>query len=558
MKLVRCAFTLIALLPLQASAEEPVDLAVIHRIKAEAFQGSQVMDHLFYLTDVNGPRLSGSPGYRRASEWTVERLKEWGITNAKLEKWGTFGRGWSFTRFEAHLKEPVYAPLPGVPQAWTSGTEGVVVGEVVAAPVFKATERRDRRYLEKVLARIKEYSEEYKGKLGGKIVLITPPPELDFPSEPAGQRYDDDNLASISIAPEPFRAPDFEWPLTNLPEDPKKYRHLWASVPMEVRADHWRRMDRAWDTLNAFLRDEGVLAVLTSASWRGAGATMGGSGGSWEPDAPIPPPKVSLPPEPYTRLSRLVEKEIVVKVELNVEARFHDDDLDGINVVAEIPGGKKKDEIVMLGAHLDSWHAGTGATDNAGGCAIVLEAMRILKAADLKMDRTVRLALWGGEEQGLFGSRGYVKEHFADPVTMKLKREHARLSGYFNIDNGTGKIRGIYLQGNDMVRPIFKSWLAPFEDLGATTITIKNTGGTDHLSFDAVGLPGFQFIQDPLDYDTRTHHTNLDAYDHVQPSDMMQASAILASFVYNTATRPEMLPRELLPKPLPEKKEVEF
>ena len=285
---------------------------------------------------------------------------------------------------------------------------------------------------------------------------------------------------------------------------------------------------------------------------------MGGSGGSWEPDAPIPPPKVALPPEPYTRLSRLVEKEIVVKVELNVEARFHDDDLDGLNVIAEIPGGKKKDEIVMLGAHLDSWHAGTGATDNAGGCAIVLEAMRILKAADLKMDRTVRLALWGGEEQGLFGSRGYVKEHFADPVTMKLKREHARLSGYFNVDNGTGKIRGIYLQGNDMVRPIFKAWLAPFSDLGATTITIKNTGGTDHLSFDSVGLPGFQFIQDPLDYDTRIHHTNLDVYDHAQPSDMMQASAILASFVYNAATRPEMLPREILPKPLPEKKEVEF
>ncbi len=285
---------------------------------------------------------------------------------------------------------------------------------------------------------------------------------------------------------------------------------------------------------------------------------MGGSGGSWEPDAPIPPPKVALPPEPYARLSRLVEKEIVVKIELNVEERFHEETLDGINVIAEIPGGKKKDEIVMLGAHLDSWHAGTGATDNAGGCAIILEAMRILKAADLKMDRTVRLALWGGEEQGLFGSRGYVKEHFADPVTMKLTPEHARLSGYFNVDNGTGKIRGIYLQGNDMVRPIFKSWLAPFRDLGATTITIKNTGGTDHLSFDSVGLPGFQFIQDPLDYDTRTHHTNLDVYDHAQPSDMMQASAILASFVYNAATRPEMLPRELLPKPLPEKKEVEF
>jgi Zn-dependent M28 family amino/carboxypeptidase len=237
-----------------------------------------------------------------------------------------------------------------------------------------------------------------------------------------------------------------------------------------------------------------------------------------------------------------------------MDATFDDATLDGSDVVAEIPGRAKRDEIVMLGAHLDSWHSGTGATDNAAGSAVVLEAMRILKTLGLPMDRTVRLALWTGEEQGLLGSRGYVKNHFADPVTMRTLPEHAKLSGYFNVDNGTGKIRGVYLQGNDMMRPIFKAWLAPFDDMGATTISIQDTGGTDHLPFDAVGLPGFQFIQDPLDYGSRTHHSNIDVYDHVQESDLMQAAAILASFVYDAATRPELLPRKPMPAPLPPKR----
>ena len=234
---------------------------------------------------------------------------------------------------------------------------------------------------------------------------------------------------------------------------------------------------------------------------------------------------------------------------------FPEDERDGVNVVAELPGGARKDELVMLGAHLDSWHTGTGATDNAAGCAVVIEAMRILKAMGLPLARSVRLALWSGEEQALFGSRAYVKQHFGDPNTMLLKPEHAKLSAYFNLDNGTGRIRGVYLQGNDMARPIFEAWLAPFRDLGATAVSIRDTGGTDHLSFDAVGLPGFQFIQDPLDYETRTHHSNLDVYDHLQASDLMQASAVLASFVYNAATRPAMLPRKPLPSPLPKPRE---
>jgi len=221
--------------------------------------------------------------------------------------------------------------------------------------------------------------------------------------------------------------------------------------------------------------------------------------------------------------------------------------------VAEIPGGAKADEVVMVGAHLDSWHAGTGATDNASGCAVAMEAVRILKALDLKLDRTVRLALWSGEEQGIFGSRGYVRKHYGDAVTMELRPEHETFSGYFNLDNGSGKIRGVYLQENDMMRPIFSAWLAPFADLGVGTISIRNTGGTDHLSFDAVGLPGFQFIQDPLDYGSRTHHSNVDVYDHAVPADLMQASAVMASVLYNAANREERLPRKPLPRPLAER-----
>jgi Zn-dependent M28 family amino/carboxypeptidase len=260
-------------------------------------------------------------------------------------------------------------------------------------------------------------------------------------------------------------------------------------------------------------------------------------------------------PEQWNRLWRLLEKDVPVEVELNLTVTSVSSPTTA-NVIAEIPGGAKKEELVMLGAHLDSWHAGTGATDNGAGCAVAIEAVRILEAMHLKLDRTVRLALWSGEEQGLYGSRAYVRDHFADPLTMKVKPEHARLCAYFNLDNGTGKIRGIHLQDNDMARPIFDAWFTPFKDLGADTITIRPTGGTDHLSFDAVGLPGFQFIQDPLDYGTRTHHSELDVYDHAQAGDLMQASAILASFVYNAANRAEMLPRKPLPEPLPPRSEA--
>jgi Zn-dependent M28 family amino/carboxypeptidase len=304
--------------------------------------------------------------------------------------------------------------------------------------------------------------------------------------------------------------------------------------------------------LNQFLMDEGALLALRGGAGRSEGGTVFSTGGRPPAaDAKEPLASVVITPEHYNRIARLIAKNIPVKLEFEVQSKFTDVN-DSVNVIGEIPGtGKNKDQIVMVGAHLDSWHGGTGATDNAAGSAVMMEVMRILKQADLKLDRTVRIGLWSGEEQGLLGSRAYVKERFADPATMKITAEHAKFSGYFNIDNGTGKVRGVYLQGNDMMRPIFESWFAPLKDLGVSAITNRNTTGTDHLSFDAVGLPGFQFIQDPIEYDSRTHHSNMDVYDRIQRGDMMQMAAVVATCVYHTANRDEPLPRKPLPKPQP-------
>jgi hypothetical protein len=538
-----------------SAAEEKVDLATIHRIKDEAFTNSKVMDHLFYLTDVNGPRLTNSKGQRAAADWAVKTLKSWGLEDARLETWGKFGRGWSLSRFTMSLREPVYAPLSGVPLAWSSGTKGMVSGEAVFAPLFSAQEleRREDRDPAKLAARIQKYAAENKGKLRGKFVLLTEAREMALPTEAPGRRLDDKELSEVHDAPVPFVAPHVDWPILSLPEDAKKRGQLFEAAPFAVVEDLFARLRRTRDRLNAFFKEEGALAIISGDNRGTGGILFAEAGGSYESGAPIPPPRISMAPESYDRLWRLVDKKVPVKIELEMDAAFDETTPDGMDVVAELPGGAKKDEVVMLGAHLDSWHSGTGATDNAAGSAIVLEAMRILKTLGLPMDRTVRLALWTGEEQGLLGSSGYVKNHFADFVTMKTSPEHAKLSGYFNIDNGSGKIRGVYLQGNDMMRPIFAAWLGPFEDMGAKTISIQNTGGTDHLPFDAVGLPGFQFIQDPLDYGSRTHHSNIDVYDHLQEGDLMQAAAILASCVYEAATRPEMLPRKPMPKPLPPK-----
>jgi hypothetical protein len=519
-------------------AQEKVDLYTVNRIKAEEFQNSKVMENAFYLSDVYGPRLTGSPGLKAAAEWAVRRMTEWGLANPGMEKWGPFGRGWTCVHFSASLKEPQYAPLMGFARPWSPGTQGPVSGEPVMAVI-----KTDPDF------------EKYKGKLKGKIVLLEDIQALVSETEPDLKRYTDAELAADMLAPDPADRP-FANPLPLTP-GPGGMPAPRAAGPGGGPSGN-PRMDREArekfrDKLNQFLTDEGVVVAVVPSRRATPGIIFSEAAGSQDPKKPLPPPEVALEVEQYNRVARLIDKKVPVTLEFDIQNKFLDDTQDSFTVTGELPGGAKKDELVMLGAHLDSWTGGTGATDNGAGSAVVLEAMRILKALDLKMARTVRVALWTGEEEGLLGSRAYVKEHFADRETMALKPEHAKLSGYFNLDNGTGKIRGAYLQGNDMMRPIFQAWLEPFKDFGAGTVTIRNTGGTDHQSFDAVGLPGFQFIQDPLDYASETHHSTADVYDHLQAGDLMEASAIMAAVVYEAATRDEMLPRKPLPKPQPPK-----
>jgi hypothetical protein len=503
--------------------EEAVDLNVVHRIRQEALQNSQVMEHLFYLTDVNGPRLTNSPTFFAAADWVVTRLKEWGIS-AHQEEWGPSGRGWTYTHFSAHLLEPQYAPLIGFPLAYTPGTNGPVTADVTIAAI--TTEADFARY---------------KDSLRGKIVLLGAGRELPLNLQPLASRRSESDLATLATAPQ------VGGPTAQGTPGAAALASRGPTAPAGAGAA--QPFQRA---LNRFLADEGVAVVVRiGGSGSEAGTVFGQGGGPRDITEPLPPPTIVLTPEHYNRIARLLDHKIPVKLEVEVQARFLDERTTSVNVIGELPGGRRKDEIVMIGAHLDSWHGGTGATDNAAGSAVMIEVMRILKTLNLRLDRTVRLGLWSGEEQGLLGSRAYVTQHFAAREDMKLKPDHAKLSGYFNIDNGSGKIRGIYLQGNDAMRPIFEAWFKPFQDLGADTVSIRNTGGTDHQSFDAVGLPGFQFIQDGLEYDSRTHHSNMDVYDRVQRGDMMQMAAIVASFVYNAANRDEILPRKPLPKPQP-------
>ena len=535
-------------------AEEPVDLNVVHRIRQEAAKNSQVMDHLFHLVDVHGPRLTGSPGFQGAADWTVQQLKEWGLDNVKQEKWGPFGQGWSIQRFSAHLVEPQYELLIGLPLGWSPSTEGMVEGTPVLAPLKReSNQKRDE-------AAVEDFIKKHKGKLKNQIVLIAPLKEVKPQAEAAMRRWTEEELKERAAAPRLVPPIEFDDPELEIPAEPEKRREFFRQAPRWFREKNRKEGRRIQNKLNQFLVDEGVLLVIHPAARGDGGTVFPPRAGSRIVEDVVPPPSIAITPEQYNRIYRLSEKtdkKVSPRVEVQVRTQFHRDNLDSINVIAELPGAENSDELVMIGAHLDSTAQSLGATDNAAGSAVMIEVMRILKALDLKLARTVRLALWGGEEQGLLGSEAYVKEHFGDSETMRLTGQHQKLAAYFNLDNGTGKIRGVYLQGNDMVRPIFEDWLKPFEDMGAKTLSIRETGGTDHLSFDRVGLPGFQFIQDPVEYETRTHHSNMDVYDRIQPGDLMQASAIIASFVYHAANRGEMLPREPLPDPQPKEKPPE-
>ncbi len=408
------------------------------------------------------------------------------------------------------MTAPYYQALIASPKAWTPGTNGLLKGKLI---LVKAEKEED--------------FDQYRGKIKDKVVLVQTSVDVKTSFEPDARRFTDAQLEQMAknVA-------------DNAPSS-------WT--PERIAEYRARRALR--DKLNQFLRDEGAALIISNG--RGMhGTYFTSNGASYAPDAKPVLPELEMAAEHYARMQRLLNEQIEVEIETEIKTRFNTEDLKGYNVVAEIAGTDKKlkSELVMLGAHLDSWHAATGATDNAAGSVVMMEAMRILKAVGVKPRRTIRIALWGAEEQGLHGSRNYVKNHFGNPETINLLPEHAKLSAYYNIDNGTGKIRGVYLQGNEAIRPIFEAWLAPFQDMGANTITIRNTGGTDHLSFDAVGLPGFQFIQDPVDYNTRTHHTNMDTYERLQEEDLKQAAIIVASLVYHTAICDQMMPRKTKPE----------
>jgi carboxypeptidase Q len=508
---------------------EQIDLAVAHQIRDEAFgRNSKVMDTAFYLTDVYGPRLAWSPAFKAAADWAVKRMTEWGLANAKLEPWGPAGRGWSCSHFSAEMKEPEFMPLIGFAQPWSPGTNGPVSGQAIMVTIAGPDDFA-----------------KYKGKLKGKVALMTAPHPDEMIEGPLAHRLTDQELAAAAEAPDPASGNPAALPL-GFPSRPA----MAGRGGRGGRGGPGPRVNyrELRSQINRFLTDEGVLVALSPGNGPDGGTVTGSAAGSQNPADALPPPSVVITNEHYNRIARLLERNIPVTLAFDIQAGFTEA-ADSFNITAEIPGTNPDAGLVMLGGHFDSWTGGTGATDNAAGSAVAMEAMRILKTLNLKMARTVRVGLWSAEEEGLLGSRAYVNQHFADPADMQTKPEYAKLSGYFNLDNGGGKIRGIYMQDNDMMRPIFEAWLAPFRDLGAATLTIRATGSTDHMSFDAVGLPAFQFIQDPLEYATRTHHSNMDLYDRLQPGDLEQASAIMAWVVYNTASRPDMLPRKPMPKP---------
>ena len=500
-----------------AIAQDTPDPAMTKRIIEEGMHNSKVMDIAFHLTDVSGPRLAGSPGLKRAQDYAVDQLKTWGMVNAKREDWGKFGKGWEIQKNYAAMTVPYYHAIIAIPKAWTPGTNGPIKGEVVVLKIDTVTDL-----------------DKYKGKLKGKVVMFDsrPPVEINF-TRPDASRFADTTLETMAKAtrqPQGARRPG----AGGFPRRP-------GFVSPALRA-----------AISDFEVQEGVSLVLSQA--RGTdGTVFTTNGASYRDTAHTVSPELETSSEDYQRILRLTKAGIKVTMEADIKTEFFTKDMDGYNVVGEIAGTdpKLKDQLVMLGGHLDSWHGATGGTDNGAGAAVMLEAMRILSRVGFHPRRTIRIALWSSEEQGEFGSKFYVLNHFGDPNTMILKPDQEKVSAYYNLDNGTGKIRGVFLQGNEKVGPIFQSWLMPFKDMGASTVTIRNTGSTDHEAFDAVGIPGFQFIQDSMDYGSRTHHSNQDTYDKISEEDLKQAATIVASFVYNTAQRDEMIPRKPLPTPVP-------
>jgi len=518
-------------------AKENLDYNMYQQIRIEGLTHSHVMEYASALMDGIGPRLTGSPNLKHANEWTRDQLAAMGCTNAHLEDWGEFGMGWQQLNTWTRMASPDTAVFITQAAPWSPSSNGAISGQAIWIDVKK-----------------EEDLDKYKGKLAGKVVLLGEMREVKPVDKPLFERDDEKDLAKI-----------IEHPL--VPEQEYFTPELMKSIDLRQK-------------ISKFLADEHALAVILPSR---DGRNNGGSGGtifvdssrglgwfSYQREHIQPVPVVIAAIENYGRVYRLLKANVPVTIEMNVDVKFTGDHEHGFDTIAEIPGTdpKLKDEVVMVGGHLDSWAAATGATDNGAGTVVAMEVMRILNALQVKPRRTIRIGLWTGEEQGLFGSIGYVKQHFGfvplstapDQVKLPewmrkpagplvLKPEQQKISGYFNVDNGSGKILGVYLQENMAEAPIFEQWIEPLKDLGVTAVSVRNTEGTDHESFDAVGIPGFQFIQDKLDYVTRTHHSNMDTYERLQPGDLAQAATVEAIFVYNTAMRDQMLPRQPLPHP---------
>ncbi len=530
------ALMFIPVAPAQEEGGDKVDLHALNQIKTEAFQHSQVMENLFYISEVYGPRVNNSRNHRAAAEWAMQQMKSWGLQNVHLEKWGPFGDGWQIKKYYGALESPAYAALIGFPLAWTPGTNGPVTAEAVLAPLHSEADFA-----------------KYKGKLKGKIVLIFDPRELTLHTDPEAHRLTEEEVQARTKTPDPAHqgfGPPGGRPGAPAPPRPGEYTPSTLSTAAPTG-----RVLR--NQVNAFLKEEGVAVALTPG-YNGDGGTIFASyGGSQDPKDPVGPPMAAITPEQYNRICRLLQHGMTPKLTFDIETEYQKDDLMGFNVVGEIPGTTKADEVVMVGGHFDSWQGGTGATDNGTGSAVAMEAVRILAALHKPMARTVRVALWGGEEEGLYGSLAYVQQHFAPRDTMKKTPEYDKLDVYFNDDSGSGKFRAVSALGNAELAAIFQSWIAPVKDLGLEAVVgltagpTTQPGGTDSTSFSWIGLDGIGFMQDPLEYGSRTHHSNMDLYDRVQSGDVMQGAMMEAWFAYNAATRAEMLPRIDTPAPAP-------
>lgn len=487
------------------AAQEPVDVDVVARIKEQAFQHSQALDTLSYLSDVYGPRLTGTPAYYEAAEWAKERLESWNLDNVHFDPYRDDLRGWDIGSYSVEMTEPRYMNITALPDAWTKGTDGEIVGEPLLVDYGSLTALQ-----------------ALPGQLRGRILMS---PNARAQGKRREGVFTDEELAHA----ESHIGPDNDDNLDNADLAPSTGRRRGSAAEALE--------------LQQFLLDEGVAAVIRGSD-KAPGVLDANQQRFTRQGDLKPVPHFSISSEQHGRMLRMIERGAAITLKLHLSVNFYTDPTYHTNIIAEIPGTDLSDQLVLVGGHFDSYHSGTGAADNGAGSAVTMEVMRILKALEVTPRRTIRLVLWGSEEQGHLGSRGYIAKYVADPDTGADLGELNRISVYFNHDNNGHNIRGIHGQGNEAIRPIFERYLEPFHDIGAKTASVENAGGTDHLGFDAVNIPAFEWIQDPLQYHTTQIHSNMDVVDYVTEGALQRNAAIIATFVYHAAMRDEMMPRK--------------